>query len=530
MTLNGTTYAQGTATPDAGKNKNNITLPVGAQLTVNLPRSGQLTPTASGSGDAFIYGATLSSQSFAVAGLSTSELADDTNIVYGSMTRDALAALNFGFMNSKLGNDGSLWYSSIPTDAPFGAARSPDDGFYNPWAALVYNNSDAYGFAFSDRTHPSPLIKLGVGPDVPAGAVETLRITILPDSWLDAPKIKVNTTTNALTWDAVPLPSGYTLTGYTLNFLDPPGIAPVTIAAGQTSYSLASLAPGVQYSVALALVGTRDTKPITSTSSAIQFVTAGTAPVNAGTHPFQVTLSYDPPGGLLGPFTATAGGEALDYKPATRQWQQGAVNATLHGNTGVNIYPVTISNSIDGVIFDTNLAVTFDSGGNVTTSGCFGGSVNKAGAGAGTILTLLLNDYVPLKIFSPVLSAITNYADWKGPYPGLLGSAPTDDTDGDRISNLLEYFHGSHPEEQSIELSPVAGSSIGSVVMSYGRSKTIQDVTEVVKWSTDLVTWHSDGVAFDIDEDMGGYVQRTARVSLAGDTKLFMRLEVTYEP
>jgi len=109
------------------------------------------------------------------------------NSVYGWIQADVLAAINFGYLQGKLddangvGHSGT-WYGLPPVPYPFARARKTNDGYYNAWAALMYNLSDAYGFAFSDRNgRPSPDISFPVGG--------TVRVWILPDKRLDAPQV-----------------------------------------------------------------------------------------------------------------------------------------------------------------------------------------------------------------------------------------------------------------------------------------------------------------------------------------------------
>lgn len=80
------------------------------------------------------------------------------NNVYSVVYRDLMSGLNNGFVGGKFGNDFTTW-----TKKPaFAAARpSPDDGFYNQFAACIEPLSGAtiYGYAFSDvSTHPLLLI------------------------------------------------------------------------------------------------------------------------------------------------------------------------------------------------------------------------------------------------------------------------------------------------------------------------------------------------------------------------------------
>ena len=517
-TLTGDTVT-GIAVTTGGSGYSESSLPV---VTVNLP---------AGSMDSFIYGAALNGDSFAVQGLTPAQVGGDTNIVYGSVVRDVLAALNFGYLNGKLGNTGTEWFNAIPNDPPFGSARTTNDGFYNPWAALIYNYSDAYGFAFSDRINPSPLITLQ--------DQDTLRITILPDVWLDAPRpgvTQVGNSTMDVSWNAVTPPAGCTLTGYTLTVLDPPGILPISLSANATSYTLGSAAPlsaGTAYTFTLSANGTVAGNPVSSTSTPVQASTTGAASVTSGNISFGMTLSYQPPPFLLtGPVTANVGGTTLIYQPSSGQWQtSGGLNAPLQGNLGANTYAVTVFDSAGNPIFATNASVNLTgSTGTITTNNDCSyfqdGSITVAGSGTGTLLTLILPPPSPIKLFAPVQLPGTGYNQWLTTYPGLSNTAPAGDPDGDSFSNLLEYFQGNDPAVAGLFGYTSVDSTPTQLVFSYRKSKTVTGVDEQVEWSSDLVTWQTTGVTFDPDEDFSDHIQRTARVALSG-TKTFLHLKLT---
>jgi hypothetical protein len=246
----------------------------GATVTIDPPP---------GSLDFFTYGAVLSGASFSVSGMTSTEVGADTNIVYGAIVRDALAALNFGYMNGQFGSSGSQWYATAPTAFPFGNAAAQNNGFYNPWAALMYNNSDAYGFAFSDRSGPSPLITIPTG----GSNVPTLRITILPDSRLDSPKPYVTKATNTsldIKWQPVPNASQYKIT-----VVSPTGIAPVTQSG--TTYSLTTLESGIPYTIKVTALGTGS---IESPGQTILASTTGAPGAPSGPNSFQTNFSWIP--------------------------------------------------------------------------------------------------------------------------------------------------------------------------------------------------------------------------------------------
>ena len=94
------------------------------------------------------------------------------NNVYSVIYRDLLSAFAWGYMGGKYGNDSGGWFGK----APFAAARAKTSPYatYNEYASVIYRNSDAYGFSFSD-TGPKKV-------QLPLDRAARLRITILGDS------------------------------------------------------------------------------------------------------------------------------------------------------------------------------------------------------------------------------------------------------------------------------------------------------------------------------------------------------------
>ena len=183
-------------------------------------------------------------------------------------------------MNGVWGSTGQQWFTPAPTAIPFAGARSTNDGFYNPWAALFYNNSDAYGFAFSDRSGPSPLMTLQDG--------QTLRITLLPDSRLDSPKPYVSkATSDSLTikWPAI---TG--ATQYKIEVLAPSDFGSIPPVSG-TSHTLSSLQPGTPYTFKVSALGAGS---IESPAQIVQGITDGSPSQITGNIDFPLTFSWKP--------------------------------------------------------------------------------------------------------------------------------------------------------------------------------------------------------------------------------------------
>jgi Subtilase family/Bacterial Ig domain len=139
--------------------------------------------------------------------------------------------------------------------------------------------------------------------------------------------------------------------------------------------------------------------------------------------------------------------------------------------------------------------------------------------GTGTPLTL------NFQISSPT------YLEWLASY-NLSGVNVDEDSDGDGMRNLMEYFMGLDPKVQnSGSFVSVQGDRNSNFLsLTYRKSKEITGVVGVVEWSTDLATgiWSSDGVRDTLVGDYGNYEERTASVPKAlGEVRKFLILRVT---
>ena len=139
--------------------------------------------------------------------------------------------------------------------------------------------------------------------------------------------------------------------------------------------------------------------------------------------------------------------------------------------------------------------------------------------GSGTPLTL------NFQISSPT------YLEWLASY-NLSGINVDDDSDGDGIKNLMEYFMGLDPNvRNSGSLVSVQGDGNSDrISLIYRKSKEITGVVGVVEWSTDLASgnWSSDGVTDTLMGDYANYEERKASVpKTVGESKKFLILRVT---
>jgi hypothetical protein len=122
------------------------------------------------------------------------------------------------------------------------------------------------------------------------------------------------------------------------------------------------------------------------------------------------------------------------------------------------------------------------------------------------------------------------YLEWLASC-NLSGVNVDEDSDGDGVKNLMEYFMGLDPQvRNSGSLVSVRGDGNSNFLsLTYRKSKEITGVVAVVEWTTDLATanWSSDGVT-ETSVDFGNYEERTASVSKAeGEVRKFLILRVT---
>lgn len=179
--------------------------------------------------------------------------------LYESAYDSVVSALNFGYLTGKYTNEVvtgpggepiNSWYAHPPTSIPGPGARVTNDGFYNPWAALMYNVSDNYGYVYGDREgRLNPQIQVNpnntIFPTVASSApTRKVRVTLLNDFRLDMPLVTSVTPTGnsiALNWKAIKDACGYTVTW------SPPFSNPGSAVVNTPGYTITGLKPGVSY-------------------------------------------------------------------------------------------------------------------------------------------------------------------------------------------------------------------------------------------------------------------------------------------
>jgi len=158
--------------------------------------------------------------------------------------------------------------------------------------------------------------------------------------------------------------------------------------------------------------------------------------------------------------------------------------------------------------------------GTPTTLGSYSSKVSASNLlGSGIQLTL------DFQISSPT------YLEWLASY-NLSGVDMDEDSDGDGIKNLMEYFMGLDPKVQNsgsfVSVQGDGNSNFLSLI--YRKSKEITGVVGVVEWSTDLASgnWSSDGVTDTLVRSEQNYEERKASVPKAqGEVRKFLILRVT---
>lgn len=342
-----------------------------AQLPANLPVTLNLT---AGTLDNDIYGAVATA--FTVGQSTDSQkpnyLPPDlvnytANSAYANLAGDFIAGLNFGYPGGTDGTNSAVWYSNPPTPYPFAGARQTNDGFYNPFAAVLYNQSDAYGFPFSDRNgRPSPFVWQ------PADAT-TLRITILNDQRLDAPQVTVTQpepTLVTLDWPAPNVPPGATLTGYQLEINPPLAGWDTNLPADSLTATAGGLDPGTTYTFTLTAQGAAaNGNAISSRPTTVTATTGGTPTSPSGEYTFQIALTWTaaaPP-----PTGAKFSIAGVDFTPTVGD--KGGTNAVVSGSAGQNVLPLLIQNGSE-IIYAGNYYISLIADGdgyNVDPNGAF---------------------------------------------------------------------------------------------------------------------------------------------------------------
>ena len=128
-----------------------------------------------------------------------------------------------------------------------------------------------------------------------------------------------------------------------------------------------------------------------------------------------------------------------------------------------------------------------------------------------------------------VLHLLTPIEQWRYTnFNSMFSSGPgldTADSDGDNVSNLLEYATAMNPAAN--DQVAISAEKVGNTLeFIYTKNKAATDVTYTVEWSDDLTTWSTAGVTSSILTD-GATTQQIKALVPAGVNRRFVHLKVT---
>jgi hypothetical protein len=309
-------------------------------VTVNLPA-----PSSKAGYDVNLYGAPATAFAVPTTGMTPQQIASVPNSLYAVIAGDFMAGMNFGYAGkgSNVPQNTANWYSNPPTLYPFGGARKTNDGYYNPYAAVFYNLSDAYGFAYSDRGgRPSPFVP------VPSGAT-TLRVTILNDIRLDAPIVTVSNPTNTSLVIAWPASSGATAYAVNVTYgggIPVPGVILTPATPSPSGTTISGLTAGTTYQISVTATGPNS---IQSYTVPVYGTTTGQITPPSGSIPFGTSLSWS---------ANTSGKIPAGYQVSINNapYTLGA-SAPIQGAPGLNVYGLTITDGSGKTVYQGNYVV-----------------------------------------------------------------------------------------------------------------------------------------------------------------------------
>lgn len=257
-----------------------------------------------------------------------------TNSTFSWVVADVLAGLNFGFPGSPTdGTSSAAWYGSFPQEFPYGIARgTSNDGYYNPWAAYFYNASDAYGFAFSDRVAPSPLMST-----LPAS--QNLRITVMPETQLDAPLVTSTNITSSEIDISWPPAVGVT---YNVSVLPSTSSENIQVNSAAGTATITGLNSGTPYEI--------DVQGTNGTQSSLVLpyyaTTTGSTAQTSGDVPFGFSFTWAGTGNLPSNYAVYLNGStafSLSGNPAVS-----TSNLAVTGANGSNLYVLDFQDTSNG--------------------------------------------------------------------------------------------------------------------------------------------------------------------------------------
>jgi len=98
---------------------------------------------------------------------------------------------------------------------------------------------------------------------------------------------------------------------------------------------------------------------------------------------------------------------------------------------------------------------------------------------------------------------------------------------GDGVVNLTKYALGLDPNIASRTGQPVVSQAGGYLMLTYTKVTSATDIIYQSLWSNDLGLWQSSGITEDILLNSGTTQQVRDKIPLTGETRKFLRLQVT---
>jgi hypothetical protein len=325
--------------------KGPTTPPYNTNVVVGIPYTNTVSfVIPSASADQYVYGSPVGPGLYYTNGVLVTNTTP-TAAVEKWMIGDVLSSINFGFWAGNYGTNSADWFSAVKwTSLPFASARPTDDGYFNLYAGLIYDYSDPYSYAFSERITPDVLM-------TPVNN-QKVRLTILPDDRLDS-AIVLTPSTNDITSSSIKLswlPSSGAQS-YKLNVLRPLNIPPVTVPAGTTNYTFTNLLSGSPYVFSVQAMGTgAGGNPILAPGRPVSSATTGNTTTNAGNFAL-IQTTFNAADAFYQLSKVYINGFMLIY--TNNAWlTPDILNATWMASTGTNQVIVTVVDTNNQVIFN----------------------------------------------------------------------------------------------------------------------------------------------------------------------------------
>ncbi len=483
------------------------------------------------------------------------------------MMGDVQSSLNAGFWGGVSSNSLN-WYliqSLVEPPGPFALAKgATNDGFYNPYCALIYETTDFYGYTYGERWTPNVLYAPYPG--------DIIRLTLLPDSRLNSPVVPVpggtDVSSNSVILSWLPIEGA---SGYKISTLLPLGLPSTNIPAvtnGTNSYTVTNLQAGLPYTFSVQATGTSSNgNPLLSDFRPVSAKTLGPVPTNSVSGSFtmmQIALSAGAdPFGQIGKIRLNG----VDYF-ASNNFQTNSIPPRWLVDPGSHAYPVAVYDTNDTVVFYD--WVLFDiapgtPGTNGTTNSAISNiylpgittpfpsptifipsnsTNNTFQVSTGAPSFQVTYSYALDGVFQPSTSATpagSNYTDWISQYYTTSpDNLPTSDPDGDTSNNLLEYFQARLPNAPDIDgaigsefaantNTNTLSTNFGVLDYSYRQSTLENELISEVSWSSTMATgnWQSAGLNFLTNAPGGaGYNFPTWRMSPVRNSNVFLNIDV----